>query len=665
MVYVFGGGHFWLAVKRLNQQTASERGSKNVGTPKPTNPQTRIPHPASRIPQLASRNPQPATRIPQPPNPMPPQFISAFLVAFVASAALTPLVRALARRWEIVAKPRADRWHQTPTALLGGIAIVASMLISSLLVASWNVQSVAVMSAAGLLFVVGLIDDIRGSKPYQKLIAQILAGIIVIASGLLLPWTPWIPLNMAITLLWLVGITNAVNLLDNMDGLAAGISAIAGIFVAANLAANGQPADAVLATCLVATTLGFLIYNSNPASIFMGDCGSMFLGFFLAGISLASLSGGRLQSFPVLIVPVLVLVIPIFDTTLVSIVRRISGRAISQGGRDHTSHRLVALGMSERRAVWMLYTLATASGVLGLFLRGLPLDAALAVMSGVTIGLTILGIYLGQVSVYDPDQVAHAHSKPVVSFLIDLSYKRRVFEVLLDVVLVALAYYSAQAILFGSVLENGHWQQFVRVLPVLVAVKLPVFLVLGVYRGLWRYASVDDLVVFAKAVLISTVAVILVLLVAYRFQGFSRAAFALDALILFMLLAGSRFGFRLLRSLMPAPQGGCQGDKRRVLIYGAGDGGELLLRELRNNGQWQADPVGFVDDDHRKEGKLIHGLRVFGGNGSLGTIIDQQQVDEVVISSGKVPHTRVAEIRGVCESENVVLRRMRITIDEV
>src|SRR5499427_6189328 len=154
-----------------------------------------------------------------------------------------------------------------------------------------------------------------------------------------------------------------------------------------------------------AALLGFLIYNSNPASIFMGDSGSMFIGFFLASTALVNVSGGRSRSFvPVLAVPILVLFIPIFDTTFVTVLRKLSGRATSQGGRDHTSHRLVALGMSERKAVWMLYGFAVLSGLLAVLVRQTKIDVALAAIAGFTILLTLLGVYLAGVKVYDESE---------------------------------------------------------------------------------------------------------------------------------------------------------------------------------------------------------------------------------------------------------------------
>ena len=187
--------------------------------------------------------------------------------------------------------------------------------------------------------------------------------------------------------------------------------------------------------------------------------------------------------------------------------------------------------------------------------------------------------------------------KPLYTFLVDVSYKRRIFEVLLDVVLIILAYWGAYAVKFGALSGSTAWNLFLRTVPVLVFIKMATFLVLGVYRGIWRYTSVDDLITFAKAVAVSSILCMLVILFAFRFQGYSRTVFVLDGLLMFMLLAGSRLAFRLFRKVLPVAQ---DGSGRRVLIYGAGDGGELFLRELRNNREWQYAPVGFLDDDPAK-----------------------------------------------------------------
>jgi UDP-GlcNAc:undecaprenyl-phosphate GlcNAc-1-phosphate transferase len=594
--------------------------------------------------------------------PFSPRTLLAVAASFCVALLLTYLVRAFARRYGFVAVPKTDRWHKKPTAMLGGVAIWLSVVTTSFVFSFQTVYGKYILFASTFLFLVGLIDDLIHIKPYQKLIGQILGSAFVVYYGLSLPWTGSVLLNMALAIFWLIGITNAINLLDNMDGLASGIAIIAAGFLALSFVNTAQYTEALILMIFAAALLGFLFYNSNPASIFMGDCGSMFVGFFLASSALINVSGGRSRSLlPVLAVPILVLFIPIFDTTFVTVLRKLSGRAASQGGRDHTSHRLVALGMSERNAVLMLYGFAALSGVLAILVQRARLDISLAAIAGFTIVLTLVGVYLAGVKVYDQSEEELAlKEKPLYAFLVDVSHKRRIFEVLLDVVLVILAYWSAYAVNFPP--ASPAWNLFIRTLPVLVFIKMSVFLVMGVYRGLWRYTSMSDLIVFGKAVVLSSVASLLVLLFAFRFEGYSRTVFVIDAVLMFLFLAGSRLAFRLFRQIIPAVS---RQDGRRVLIYGAGDAGELLLRELRNNRELQLSPVGFLDDDPAKNGKVIHGLRVFGGNGDLSAVCAQHEIDEVVISSMKMTEERIQEVLRCCSEKQIAVRRMRITMEDL
>jgi UDP-GlcNAc:undecaprenyl-phosphate GlcNAc-1-phosphate transferase len=596
--------------------------------------------------------------------PVKPSYLLVPLVSFALAAVLTPLVRRLARRWGFVAKPKTDRWHKRPTAMMGGVAIWLAVITTYLTLVPHTSAGWVVAGAASFLFLVGLIDDWLHIKPYQKLIGQVIGAAIVVNYGLVLPWTRSLPANMVITIFWLIGITNAINLLDNMDGLATGIAAIASGFLTLNFMAANQTTEALMLGAFAAALIGFLIYNSNPASIFMGDSGSMFIGFFLASSSLINLAGGRSRAFvPVLAVPILVLFIPIFDTTFVTILRKLSGRAASQGGRDHTSHRLVALGLSEKRAVLMLYALAALSGLLAVTLRELKPDVSIALLAIFTLGLTLLGVYLAGVKGFDEDEEVRAdHDNLLFAFLIDFSYKRRIFEVLLDVILIVLAYWSAYAIKFEPFSDSPAWKLFLRTLPVLVVVRLAAFLAFGVYRGIWRYTSMDDLLAFAKAVAAGSIVSMIIVLFKFRFQGFSRAVFLIDALVMLLLLAGSRVAFRFFRQVLPS---GSAGNGQRVLIYGAGDAGELLLRELLNNRELSYAPVGFMDDDANKHGKLIHGFRVFGGNGLLPKIITDHHVEQVLISSPRISEERIAEILSECEAQNVELRRLSIRLEAI
>jgi UDP-GlcNAc:undecaprenyl-phosphate GlcNAc-1-phosphate transferase len=301
---------------------------------------------------------------------------------------------------------------------------------------------------------------------------------------------------------------------------------------------------------------------------------------------------GRSRSFlAVLAVPVLTLFIPIFDTTFVMVLRTLAGRSPSQGGRDHTSHRLVALGLSERRAVWMLYGFAILSGLLGLLVRNLTLDMSLATILVFTAALTMVGVHLAGVKVYEESELRAARETPLVAFLVDVSYKRRVVEVLLDLVLIVFSYYLAHVLYYGPIVRPEHRLLFLKVVPVLVALKLATFLATGVYRGFWRYVTIDTLNLYARAVTLGSVVSVLTLVFAFRFEGFSRVILVLDGLILLVLLTGSRLVFRLIRRHLPQS---AAGSGRRVLIFGAGDGGELLLRELANNPKLDYAPVGFA-----------------------------------------------------------------------
>jgi UDP-GlcNAc:undecaprenyl-phosphate GlcNAc-1-phosphate transferase len=336
-----------------------------------------------------------------------------------------------------------------------------------------------------------------------------------------------------------------------MDGLASGIAVIAAVYLAVVCAQNGQSVESSVLLCFAAAVAGFLVYNFNPASIFMGDSGSMFIGFMLGSLALASsnvLGGGRSRSIlAILAVPVLILFIPIFDTTFVTVMRKAFGRRASQGGRDHTSHRLVALGVSERRAVLLLYAIAIVSGAIALLSRRLEPGLALGLIVAFAIIMSILGIHLGEVKVYADNEV-----KPLVGFMVDFPYKRRIFEVLLDVVLVLGAYALAYRLRFGAPDTGPDWQAFRATLPLIIGTKIVAFLVLGAYRGLWRYVSVEDVVVLVRAVAGASALSILILLFTSGFAGLSGEVFVLDGVFLLLFVLATRMSFRVLRALLPA-----------------------------------------------------------------------------------------------------------------
>ena len=576
------------------------------------------------------------------------------VIPTLLSLVLTYLVRAKTHRLGLVAAPRKDRWHQKPTALMGGLAIYLSFIICFFIFAPGLWRAYPILIAGTVLFATGLIDDLVQLKPYIKLVMQLVAASMVVFAGLYLPWTNIQVVNQFLTIFWLVGITNAVNLLDNMDGLAGGIALIACVFLAINFLLNGQVVEAALPLALAGAIAGFLWFNFNPATIFMGDCGSMFLGFTLGGLALLSSMWRTRNISAVLLTPVLILLIPIFDTCVVTVTRKLSGRPVSQGGRDHTSHRLVALGVSERRAVILLYLFAAVSGTFALVVRQIRLDLTLLIIAGFALSFIFLGLYLGKVRVYDEGQEADGTH---LRILTGLTYRRRFFEILLDFSLIVLAYYSSFMLRFEGDLPREQLSIFIRTLPVIIAIQLLAFLACGVYRGIWRYVSFDDLVVIGKAVLVGAIASGLTALWLYNFAGPSRAALILNGVLLFLFVGISRTSFRLLAALIVGKRP-ITPDARRVVIYGAGDGGEMLIRELLNNPAHRYQPVGFIDDDISKWGKLVRGYQIFSRD-DLPTLIVQHGVSEVLISSFKVPESKVDGMRGL----GVGFKRLRIQIE--
>jgi UDP-GlcNAc:undecaprenyl-phosphate GlcNAc-1-phosphate transferase len=588
-----------------------------------------------------------------------------FGVALAASVVLTFLVRAAARKLNFVAKPRPDRWHRRPTALYGGVGIFGAFVIACLVRPPPDAEGdILLLLCSSGMFVLGLVDDRVQLKPYAKLVGQIVFSTVFTMFGMRLHWVPSPVLDQGITIFWLVGITNAVNLLDNLDGLAGGIAAISSAYLVYFCHTAGQPAAAALAAAFSGAVIGFLVFNFNPASIFMGDCGSMFLGFFLGGVTLVNYQVGvRRNIIAVLTIPVLVLLIPIIDTTLVTLTRTFYGRRVSQGGRDHSSHRLVALGLSERAAALTLWTLAAASGAVAVTVHNVSWMLAAFLVPVFAMALLFFFIFLGRVKVYQAvDENADVRGRALLPTLADFTYKRRVFEVLHDLAAVVLAWYASYLLRFDGAKVEPYYSSFLQSLPVVIVIQLAAFLALGLYRGLWRYTSMSDLTTLTRAVFGAWVAAVLAAIFVLRSFSFSRGMLAMDLVLLTAIVSGSRVSFRVIRTWIARFQRPQDGSKR-VLIYGAGDGGELLLRELQNNRDLGLHPVGFVDDDPQKLGRMIHGVRVLGSLHELGELAGSQSIEEVVISTTKLAAERSAQVALLCAQAGVACRRMRIALE--
>jgi UDP-GlcNAc:undecaprenyl-phosphate GlcNAc-1-phosphate transferase len=562
----------------------------------------------------------------------------AFFGAAVATALLAPLFQAIARKRGLVSVPKEDRWSKRTTPLLGGAALFAGFLVAALVTLPLGDRRVhAVLAGAAVMFAVGLWDDVRRLKPGTKLAAQVVAASILVLGGIEVQMFGRRVFGIPLTIFWVVGITNALNLLDNMDGLASGVAAIAALVLAAFGASSGADWLVPLALAIAGSALGFLPWNVSPARQFMGDAGSLPLGFLLAAAGILGTYREAGNVLLVLIAPVFVLGVPILDTTLVTLARKFHGRNVSEGGKDHLSHRLVALGMSERKAVAVLWAVAAVLGGVAL-LTGPdvtihPDPGAFVLFLVAASGAAIFGVVLGMVKVY---KVVPAENGRAVrareSRDAFVYYARAVAVVFLDLAFVAGAYAGAYALRFGGRGAPFDQVRFFKALPVVILAKFVALQVFGLQRGFWRYFGLRDLAAVGKAVVAGAVLAAAGIWLEYDFEGFSARVLILDAILLFLFLVGSRSIFRLVvEQVAGFPEDGIP-----VILVGAGEAGDMALRSLRVRGGVR--PVGIVDPDPMLKGRSFHGVPILGSPADLEAVLARNgSVAEIVLSKAPKP----------------------------
>lgn len=579
-------------------------------------------------------------------------------VSVLVAVILTPVARRLARDVNLVAKPKADRWHKEPTALMGGpvivIAAIGAFLLffgtgGTALIRAWLVGAV-------MISLVGVYDDIRGLRPSSKLIAQIIAALLPVSFGLTIPvFHPLVAFW--IVVFWIVGITNAFNLLDNMDGLAAGIAAIASAILGLHAYQAGDVPLTAAAAAVSGAAIGFLFYNFQPASIFMGDGGSLFLGYSLGTLSLLRVTARPLVSLSIIAVPVFVLAIPIFDTTLVTILRVLHGKPVSQGGRDHSSHRLVSLGLSERRAVTILYVIAASTGLVSLLLPRLPASLfALCVLLAV-LAIYYFGATLGSVVVYGKSPSGIAEARAHGNFVLDtfVQHKQRIMDVIVDFTIVAISYLSAYLLRYEGVLSPLNLDLILRSFPFLMSIRLLCFFAFGLYRTVPGAFSIHDFLAILKAVLLSSVVFVTGLVLFTRFQDFSRAVMVIDGVF---TLTGAVFARIALHSLKEVFRGLDKTDRRGVLVVGAGKLGDAATRLIEADEKSQYRIVGFLDDSPDKIGRSLHGHMVLGPLQEAERVLSEGSVALVVLAASRIPHDERERLTEVC-------RRLSVDVQEV
>ncbi len=573
-------------------------------------------------------------------------------VALLAVLGLTPVVKRVARWTGQVDWPSDDRWHDRPVALMGGVAIVGAVALG-MAVAGTGAFPWPVWIGAGVLFALGLADDVWGVRPDAKVLAQVLATACVLYSGYAF-WRgghTWV--SMPLTFLWVIGVTNALNLIDGIDGLAASVSAAAAGALALLGVVLGTPKLTIVMLVLLGAALGFLVYNVPPASVFMGDCGSLVLGYLLAVGALVVQGGGG----PVVgtLVPIAVLAVPIFDTTFVTITRLLRGQPVTDGGTDHVHHRLIQIAASEGEALVLLAGTSAVFGGLAVSSLWMGIPLALAVAAFCLVTVTVVGVYLAR--------MGGAQSAGIASEEFGMSDRVKVFMreyaggaswksvagVLADLLVVGAAFVVAAYLRYGGAPPPEWSAVMLQMLPGVIGAKLIVFYAFGLYEGIWRHAGTPEIV---RLVGVSGTASVVVAVGVIMVKGpavLAPSIFILDWLVTTIGIGGARFAFRALRQYAAAHRDG----GRRVLVYGGGPDGILLLRHLRQHPELGRTVVGLLDDNSARHGYRVQGIQVLGGPDDLPDICSDHDVEEVIVHLKAVSKEERSRIREQCAAAAV------------
>lgn len=591
------------------------------------------------------------------------KYILVFLTGLVVTYLLTPVVRGLAIRHGVVDLPDARRPHKRPTARGGGVAVVLGVHAACLMAIVFPWPKMAggldliwwekfALSSA-VLVVVGVIDDIRGMKPLIKLGGQMLAAVLIWLSGtrfgqLLGHDLP--PLvDCALTVIWLVAIINAFNLIDGLDGLASGLAIISAVGLCGILLMQQVPGQVLLLLGFIGACLGFLRYNFHPASVFLGDTGSMFIGFTLGVVSLQTFNKNTFLIS--LTIPIMVLGVPIYDA-LLAIWRRtvrswVSGnnggtkRGIMQPDVEHLHHRLIKSGFSTQRVATFLYVLNGGLVTVGLLIMLFQSHA-----SGIFLIALLAGVYvlMRQLAVIELRETGRALlmglRRPTHSTFKSLSYP------VWDMVWLAGSLALIMWVIEGQRVE--FWHTWFVDLPVWVTPTFSLLALSRTYVTYWQRARLRDVLMvlfWLQTGILFSLGLALVIDPAGGSKWVLRAI--LVAGISHPVILASRLFYRCLEELVLwlKRQGDVIGESERVLLYGAGVRGQLFLKDRAMQTTRVPDNrtiMGFIDDEKALYFQWVYGFLVLGGLAELPHLIEQHKIKRIIIVSELLPESRVA-----------------------
>jgi UDP-GlcNAc:undecaprenyl-phosphate GlcNAc-1-phosphate transferase len=616
------------------------------------------------------------------------KYLALFIIACAVSVSLTPLVRWVALRFGAIDLPGGRKIHKEPIPRLGGLAIFIAfyLVIFISLQFAPNIFPPNFLNGAhlGWLFLastivvgVGVVDDFRTVSPGIKLLFQIVASIIIATAcfriEVIFGSLHLGILSIPVTVLWIVAVTNAVNLIDGLDGLAAGTSLVVCISLSGIALLSHNENTALALTVLAGSILGFLKYNFNPASIFLGDSGAYFLGFIL---SILSLMSHQTKAATIgILAPIVALGLPIMDTVLAMFRRLLKSLHIIEidednnrvkvifanrwsvfaADRAHIHHKLLQKGWTQKKVVTLLYAISASFGVIALisvYFDNLNYALFITLIGGmIYIAVRKLGY----------QEIRILSNGTFLPLIYTRTMNKKALRAFMDAALIAAAYYLAMVLRFEGLLADNVSLYYWLTLPLVLIVKLTILYIFSRYRLVWLYTGVSELLSLVKAVALGCAASALLLWVIPKYGIISYSVLIIDFNLLLLFVAGTRMSFRILDHLHTSnkPEG------KKVLIYGAGKRGLFALKEILNNPRLEIDPIGFIDDSVRFEGRQIHGLPVFGSMNSLEGIIKDRQVSEVIICREALAIQKLDQLKEICRRCQISLSMYHTTFELV
>ncbi|VGO17596.1 putative undecaprenyl-phosphate N-acetylglucosaminyl 1-phosphate transferase [Pontiella desulfatans] len=597
------------------------------------------------------------------------KYIIVFMVSLVASLLLVPLVKRMAPALGMVDEPDERRIHTIPIPRCGGIAVFIATHLALVFVflGPWrNLAGSTQLKDWGFIFLgslilllVGIFDDRFDMRAWFKLLGQLAVALLMFFGGFTVETFLHLELpyfvNMGITLFWFALLINAFNLIDGMDGACAGLGMIASAGLAGMLLSLNQPTDALVLVALVGACLGFLRYNFNPASVFLGDCGSMFIGFMLAAVSLKA--NVKQSMLVALIVPLLAVGVPVFDV-IMAVWRRMARKLVSmitKDGRaakvfgpdlDHIHHKLMRSGMTQRKAAIALYGMAIFFCVVALGAAAMTSNRMALLMIGMIVVLHVVVRQVAQVELWTTTQVVLQGVKrprSMVGLLVAIGW---------DISCLMLATYFVFGLVLGKAFSVLH-------LTVCIMIPFATVYFYNIYKTVWTRSRVSQLVVLMLQLMAGEALAYVALLWASDLTPLELVkGLVLHTIVSGIGIVGVRAGLRAVRDLNAwlRCSTAAEGDLN-TLILGAGENAILYLRQATFEDQQKAPRriVGLVDDNPSLYHKIVYGYPVLGNFSELQRLLEEHGINEVVFTHHYSDELR-ASVLALQSSHKILIR---------